>query len=264
MQTFAEEIEIVIAASLLLFLITSFVAVFAIIYERRRRRFIHDKRDMRASFQQEILKSKLEMKESTMHHISQEIHDNIGQLLSLAKLNLSTLSLTESPESEEKLRNAKSLVSKTINELRTLSKTLNSDFLMNESLANLLANEFEALQRLNLFTADFKVVGKEIPIEPQKQLILFRISQETINNAVKHAQPKKIEAILEYQNQKLSLVIKDDGTGFAPPNFTKSQVKKAIGTGLYNLQYRATLIGASLSIDSAPNQGTTVQIDLPL
>lgn len=262
MQVFAEEIQIVIAVTVLLFMITSFVVVFIFIHQRKYIKSIRERNKLKHAYEQEILKAQLEMKEQTLHTISQEIHDNIGQLLSLAKLNLNTLDPKNLEKSAEKISSTQHLISDAIQDLRSLSKTLNSDFIRKEYLSQSLQFEVDLINKLGLIPITMKIEGQENPLDPKKQLIIFRIVQEVINNTIKHAKAKSVSIKLSYLAEKFILNITDDGKGFDAATINNKGNRK--GTGIHNIYHRAKLIGAQLSISSKPAAGTNITLSIPI
>lgn len=253
MQAIAEEVQLIIAATLLLFLITSFVVGFIFIHHHQHRKYRQEKEELKSMYQQEILKAQLEMREQTLNFISQEIHDNIGQILSLVKLNLNTLSL-DTPQLSEKVGTTKNLVSQAIVDLRNLSKSLNTNHIYQQRLSELIQLELKLIEKTGQYETNFTAKGNEVPLDHQKQLIIFRITQEILNNIIKHAQAARITVELNFCEQ-LKLIISDDGSGFAP-----SLIRG--GTGINNMKYRAKLIEATLEIESAVDKGTNVVLTL--
>ena len=168
---------IVIFGTLFLLLITSFLVVFVLIHRNQNIRYAKEKEEMKDAYQQEILKAQLEMKEQTLHTIAEDIHDGIGQILSLAKLHLNTIKIEESDSAASKISDIKELVTRAIQDLRHLSKTLNSDFLSKQKLTESIQFELDQIQKTKHYTATLEVKGDERPFDPHKQLILFRIAQ---------------------------------------------------------------------------------------
>ena len=209
---------------------------------------------MQTQFQQALLQTQIEIQEQTLKTISQEIHDNIGQVLSLAKLNLNTLKLNE----EQKLNDTKQLVSKAINDLRDLSRSLHGDKIAELGLPDAIDNELKILQNTGQFNTQFKTKGHTYKLTPQKEMVLFRIVQEAMNNAVKHSRAKNITVQLQYEPSQFILTISDDGDGFDTVALPAAQK----GIGLNSMQNRAALIGGTFSIQSAQGNGTVITISL--
>jgi signal transduction histidine kinase len=254
---------IIISGTLLLLLVASFVTSFLFLYQRRQNAYIQEKEELKNLYQQEILKAQLEMKEQTLYTVAQEIHDNIGQILSLVKLNLNTVVLEESSPAAQKVSATKGLVSKAIQDLRNLSKTLNSEHVSHQKLSHSLQHELDLIGRTGTCLTQLQVEGTEKSLDPQKQLIIFRIVQESLNNIIKHAQAQHISVILQYLAGRLHLSIQDDGTGFDKTLLQQNNARDK-GTGLRNMHNRAQLIGATFQINSQPGKGTLIQLSLPV
>ncbi len=213
---------------------------------------------MQASFQNELLQTQIEIQEQTLKTISQEIHDNVGQALSLAKLHLNTFEDMESESNKTKINDTKQLVSKAINDLRDLSRSLHGDRIAELGLQEAIGNELKILQNTGKYKTELKITGNSYKLEPQQEMVLFRIFQEAFNNAEKHAKAKNINVQLLYEAAAFQLMISDDGIGFDSESLLPAQT----GIGLKSMQNRAALIGGSLSINSKNGNGTIINIEL--
>lgn len=258
MDKFSTPVTLIIIFSVLLVLIAAGIMLLMVIYQKRRLQYIKERQELQARFQQEILRTQLEIQEQTFKTISQEIHDNIGQMLSLAKLNLATLDLQKSVQAGEKIGSARDLVSKAIHDLRDLSKTLNTDTIAASGLMNAVEAELLLLQRTGALQTAFDIEGTPARLDAQKELILFRIVQEALHNVIKHARATMIQVGARFEHGHLKLSIADNGLGF------ENSSGKNQGSGLRNMQSRSQLIGAQWKLESAAGQGTTVQITLPI
>ncbi|MEO6541648.1 MAG: sensor histidine kinase, partial [Ferruginibacter sp.] len=193
--------------------------------------------------------------EQTLKTISEEIHDNVGQVLSLAKLNLNTFESNP----EKKLIDTKHLISKAINDLRDLSRSMHGDRIAELGLHQSLVDELQILQNSGSeFETHFKISGEKYKLPQQHEMVLFRIVQEALNNAIKHAKAKNINLHLFYTPESFTLTVRDDGKGF---DASVTQNKK--GIGLKSMQNRARLIGATCIFQSSFNNGTSITIELP-
>ena len=208
---------------------------------------------MQTQFSQALLQTQLEIQEQTLKTISEEIHDNVGQVLSLAKLNLNTLEYN----TEQKLEDTKQLISKAINDLRDLSRSMHGDRIAELGLQQSLTDELQILQNSGEFETHLKTAGENYKLPPQKEMVIFRIVQEALNNAIKHAKAKNISLLLNYQPEVFVLTVQDDGIGF---DSDKVQNK---GIGLKSMQNRVQLIGGTCTLQSTPSNGTSITIELP-
>lgn len=129
----------------------------------------------------------------------------------------------------------------------------------NQGFVNAIGAEVERIQKLQLFSIDFSVTGEEKDLGEDRQLILYRICQELLHNVVKHAQPRSVKLLLEFEEQQLNIRLADDGVGFNPGE----AASKAGASGMTNLNNRARLIGGSLYLNSALGKGTDCFIQIP-
>lgn len=238
---------------------------------------------MHQEFQHEMLSSKLEMQEQTFQEISQEIHDNIGQILSLAKLHIVTMDAAGSTVLENKIRDSKNLVTKAIHDLRHLSHRLNTDYIAELGFDTAVKREIETINRSGAYETRFALEGSPYRLDPQKELILFRIVQELLNNILKHARARTIAVELNYGFEALLVVVHDDGRGFDrvaldSPSGNGREPGQANGNGhdaaepagddrglgLKSMYHRARLIGAGFQLNSAVGAGTTAVIRIPV
>ena len=228
-----------------------FIVVYIFLQQNRKQKHLLEKRNLQSKFDQALLQTQLEIQEQTLKNISEEIHDNVGQVLSLAKLNLFTFENT----SEPKLQDTKNLVSKAINDLRNLSRSMHGDIIAQLGLQQSIANELAIIKNTRQFITKLNFSGKAYKLDQQKEMVLFRIVQEALNNSIKYSKAKNITVGLNYESTCFLLTITDDGTGFDTLNTT--------GIGLKSMQNRSALIGAVFSLDSQPGTGTTISIELP-
>lgn len=244
------------SSSLLLILIFFFLLFFQ--YHKRRLYHANELNRVRQEYDQALMQSQLEIQEQTFKVIAQEIHDNIGQMLSLAKLNLNTLNLEQQERALAKVSDAKELVGKAIQDLRDLSRTLNTDHIAALGLVRAIDNELQLLQKSGVVQTNMEVKGKVVKADPQKELILFRIVQEAIHNVIKHAQATMVAVTAVYEGSHLRLSIADNGKGFDGSD------GRCDGSGLTNMRSRSKVIGAQLHIDSHTGKGTNITIQLPI
>jgi len=251
---------IVIGSASLLVILTFFFLLFL---QNSRRKFHHQQelQMIQTRFEQEILLAQLEIQEQTMKNISQEIHDNIGQTLSLVKLNLNTIDIQKQDIVPQKIANSKELVTKAIADLRSLSKSLHTDSILSVGLTKAIEFELRLIDKTGVYQTELKISGDPVSLDPQKELILFRIMQEAMNNIIKHAKATSISITMEYADKILVLSIEDNGCGFEMQAETGN---RDLGIGLRSMQNRAQLINSKFVIQSHPSSGTRIQITVPV
>jgi len=259
LQAKADIIKVIAAGTFLLLFFAVIIILFAYSYRRKHLKHLDEKEKLQAQFQKELLLAQLEMQEQTLKMISQEIHDNIGQTLSLAKLTLNAMDM-EKDISFEKLNQSGVLVGKAIQDLRSLSKTMETETILEAGLINAIDFALKLLENSGNYHTEFKIEGYPIRFDPQKELIIFRIVQEAINNVIKHAAANQLTITCCFESQIFYLVIQDNGKGFDTPAQDKQMNK---GSGLRNMRNRATLIGGELHVETSSISGTQLKLELP-
>lgn len=258
MAGLSEDVSIIVVSTAFLLLVAIGIVVLVLVYQKRQNQYLQERATMKAAFEKELLEAQLEMQELTLKNIAQEIHDNIGQTLSLAKLNLNTIQPDKPDTAPQKIANTKELVSKAIVDLRTLSKTLHTEAVLAVGLTSAIEMELRLIEKAGVYETALAIEGTPLPLDAQKELILFRAVQEALNNAIKHSGASKIEVLLRYTPETFGVVVKDNGKGFA-----LHDDNKANGSGLRNMRNRAKLIGGRLEMASA-STGTEIRLNLPI
>jgi len=248
-----EKIDIIIsvvATSLFILLLVISVLFLFRIYLKRKNKLLLEKERMNIEFEQTLLKSQLEIQEHTFNHISREIHDNIGQVLSLVRIHLNTL---QTSDAGQKLELMDELMGKAIGDLRSLSHSLDGDHIRNKGWTAAVIKLLNDLQKSGKYKTLIEL-DEDLPeLGSDRPIILFRMIQETITNIIRHAAADSISFSAKKLSRQIAIEIKDNGKGFDPG-------KLSPGLGLQNLQNRAKMINAGLTINSEPGKGTIVTI----
>lgn len=260
MQISSKDLIFLIGLTSVIFLIAPVsIIIYVNLYNRRKKRHKEEKDLLKKSFENELLRSQMEVQEQTMQNIATNLHDNIGQLMSLTAVTLSTINLNDPSRIAEKIESASQLAKRSVKELRQLSRLIYGQELLKMGLAEAIAFELEFLKAAGLHAITFEsnYVIKEGRYD--KEIILFRIFQEVLNNAVRHAEATSISVTVEQDSKMLKLAIKDNGKGFNEAEI----VKEKRGMGLFNIRKRVALIGGDVTIIAAPDAGTEIVIVIP-
>lgn len=204
--------------------------------------------NLKDDWERQLRYCELKTREETLNYVGSELHDNIGQLLALVKLNLT---LQQNPKLDE----AKNLISQIIRDVRNLAHSLNSDIVRDQSLRISILNEVERLKKITYYNINFNSGTEEFPLQPDVQTGLFRIFQECISNIIKHSGAKTIHADLQFAGKTVKLTIQDDGSGFDVQN-------SEMGIGISNMKARARVLGGQLDLISAAGKGSTLVITI--
>jgi signal transduction histidine kinase len=254
---------VTIVGTVILIFLGIFIISFLLLYSSRHNKFVLEKKQLQIQFQQTLLESQLEIQEQTVNVVSQEIHDNIGQVLSLVKLNIGTIDICQPETAQVKINDSRDLVGKVIQDLRNLARSMSTTYITEMGLLRSVEYEVEMIRKSGAFLPLLHVEGQVIKINSQQELIVFRILQELINNIIKHAAAKKVDIRIVFTEELLNITVIDNGKGFDTTQLTYTGIS-AFGLGLRNMKNRAQLIGADFSITSIPGTGTTANIRLPL
>jgi two-component system NarL family sensor kinase len=250
-------IILVIGVAIVFLSLSTFITIFVIYYQRRQLKFRRTTTELKANFTQQLLQSHLEIQEQTLNAISTEIHDNVGQTLSLAKVQLNIIDQNEVLD-KSLLAEAKESVSKAMTDLRDIAKSLNSERIVSSDLPEITAQELHRINRSGIMITSITTEGEIRNIQDEQKLIIFRMIQETLQNIIKHSRAKNVDAKFLYQENFLQIQIKDDGKGF-----DRELLSKMDGLGLQNITKRALLIGGEAIVDSKLNEGTVITINVP-
>ncbi|MCB0473125.1 MAG: histidine kinase [Flavobacteriaceae bacterium] len=247
---------VILIATLIVVLFVVIIVVIFSIFQNRKIKFIFEQKEAEQRYKDEIIRSKLETQEQTLQNISWELHDNVGQLLSVARMQLNILQRSLAEKDRSLCDETGNLISKSLQEIRTLSKLLNPEVVKNIGLAEALQIEVDRLNRLN-YQAGLQIEGDPLPIAKNDEIILFRIIQEFISNSVKHSKTDKLDISLKYNPDCLIIRARDYGVGF------NSDIVRQ-GSGLINMEHRAKLIYTDFKITSEKDQGVLVTLTYPL
>jgi signal transduction histidine kinase len=257
-----KDVEIFVVTGIIITLLfIAFIISFLLVNQRRHFYYLKEKQELKNTFQQTLLQSQLEIQEQTLQHIGRELHDNLGHIASIIKINLTTLTkdLDDSTKALDKIEATKELTRQLIGDLKSLSVSLGADRIAQSGLAKALETEVDRLNKTGQFTTTITQEGNLPAIEKDKVVILFRMAQEILNNMVKHSVARHITVGLNASENSFILAFSDDGVGF-----DTDEKKNSGGAGLRNLQHRAKLINAQLTMQSSPGNGSRVTIELPL
>lgn len=257
MVTTDEEVVFTLISGTVLLLFFVVVVIVAVTrYQNRKQRHLTDVQRLQHEAEQLVLKTRLEVHEKTLTDVSREIHDNIGQILSVVKLNLHAIQ--NRPETTtEQMPLTIELVNNAIKDLRNLSKVLNAEYANKQPLTTLLKREVEVINHAKMFTINMEVAGDEQPLPTDRNLVVFRIAQECLQNVIKHAQASIVDIKVSYSDQTCVVDVEDNGIGF-----DVSQAKQ--GNGYTNLMARTGLIGAQLDVNSILGKGSKITLTVPL
>jgi signal transduction histidine kinase len=250
----------------LIFFISIFLIIFVgggILYilqsKRKKIENIKEKEKLQTMHQQELLSTQIEMQQQTMQHIGREIHDNVGQKLTLASLYTQQLSFeNKAPQINDKIENISTILNESLQELRRLSKTLIDDTIAENNIVDLLEGECHKIKAIKFCNVLFTTSQKNMDLSYSQKNVLLRVVQEFLQNSIKHSKCTEIAVSIVQENNFVKLFLKDDGVGFEMEN------KTAKGIGLKNIAKRIQLLYGTYDLTSNIDKGTALQIQIPI
>lgn len=238
-------------------IVAGLIILFFIVFTKRKNQLLYKQMQQQREFEEALSKTQLEIQEQTFKNIGREIHDNVGQMLTFASMQLNALSATVTDTLKDKVNDTKSIVSDSLQELRMLSKTLNGDVILNLGLLNSVKNEVERLNKLQNMSAELTISGDTEKIRNKNdEIFIFRIIQEAISNTLKYAEADTVNITMQFNPSVLHIEVADNGKGFDESTITN-------GSGLVNMKSRAELVHANCTINSKPNHGTKITLEYP-
>jgi signal transduction histidine kinase len=254
--------QLIIYGTIVAIIFIAIIILFIVFYKNRKKNFAKEKQSLTQEWQRELLTAKIEVQEQTLQHFCTELHDNIGQKLSVARIYINKLEAAklESTEKED-LTNISTLLGAAINDLRNTANSLNPDYIADWNLSESLQREMTRINQTNFANCSLSIVEGSCDIlNKQQELLLFRICQEFIQNSIKHARCSNISASINFKNHVFSMTLKDDGIGFKADELGKENK----GSGVKNILNRAKILGAEVDINSTLEIGTSLNLSLEI
>ncbi len=248
---------IFLSGTLFITIFVSALILFLIQYKRKQVKFYTEKLEIQHRYDTQLLQTKLEVQEQSFKYFSEEIHDNAGQLLSSVKYQLYNIKDESHEENTiQRVTEATELLGRAINDLRNISHTLNNSFVAKAGIAEAIEKELTYIHSAKNLEAKLHVSGEIYNLGNERELLVFRIIQEAIANALKHAKPTAIDVYLDYGSAMFAVNIHDNGIGF------NRNENKSDGIGLDNMNMRADMLKGRLTINSLLERGTTIRLEV--
>jgi PAS domain S-box-containing protein len=200
------------------------------------------------------------LQEEERRHLARELHDEVGQALTAAKINLQTAMKESNGAKSKRIDETAAILEKLLGQVRQISLDLRPPTLDDLGLVPALRSLLD--QQGRRASVAVHLSAKNIPenLDPEIQTTCFRIAQEAITNVVRHANATRIDVELARENGNLRLQVRDNGRGFD----VDSAQPQAVGLGLIGIKERAALVGGRTKIVSSPDKGTAIEVLLPL
>ena len=255
-------ISTVIFLILIVIIIMSILIIILLIYNKKEKEKLEYEIELiNVNSQKNLLKTQLEIQEQTFQQISREIHDHIGQRLTLARLYINQLATNISEKKLDAMNESSSLIEEAIGDLKQLSRSLTANLIKDEGLLHALEFEITRVSRVISIEINLNHEG-DLPFMPlDNEIVIYRILQESLQNVIRHAEATRVDIHLKHSTEALTLIIEDNGKGFNPELIANR--KQGTNSGLSNMKTRAELLQGMMHIVSKEGSGTTLQFTFP-
>jgi signal transduction histidine kinase len=236
-----------IVIGLLIAIIIVFFIISIVSYHRRYIRL-----------QRERIFAEITIQENERRRIATDLHDSLGPLLSSVKLQINSIAINDA-EDQQIINRAGRHLDEIISSIREISYNLLPNTLQRKGLPEAVREFISHINSKHVLNIRFYQM-KEFIIPPEKEIHLFRMIQEIVQNTLKHAQAKDLQIALGQENSNVLILTKDDGIGF---DIDKAR-KETTGLGLKSIESRAEILRGVINMESIPGQGTNYFVKIPL
>jgi signal transduction histidine kinase len=196
--------------------------------------------------------------------VARELHDQVGQSLTIVKLNLDMLRATNNVAGAKALLDeGKGLVDLALGQVRDLSLLLRPAMLDDLGLETALQSLLSSHSKRAGYDAMFRTDGLQERLAPELEVLCYRVAQEALTNVARHAQAKHVWLDVILRDGRLRMTVRDDGIGF-DPEAMRARAVQGNSMGLLNMAERARLGAGDFHIASVVGKGTTLTLDVPL
>ncbi len=233
------------------------IILFVLYYQKRMTEEKLQRQQMELQFQKKMIEAALESQENERRRVAADLHDSIGAMLSTIRLSLIT-HVKRNEHDAESITESKKMLDDTIDSVRRISRDLMPSTLEKFGLSLAVKEMCDRFQTTTSLPIVFEEIGKTPHLSKTRELMVFRIIQELLNNALKHSGASVLKVILK-NSGNLDVIVEDDGAGF---DLNEQQIEGK-GLGLFNIENRARLAGGAVIFDSEVGKGSKIIISIP-
>lgn len=245
-----------------MFLLAGAIVMFTTFYQKRMLQEQYKRQQLEIAFQQKMIEAALQSQEEERRRLAGEMHDSIGAMLSAIRLGIT--SLGKQIPNPQLIDFPKEMLDETIQSVRRISRDLMPATLEKFGLGSAVAELCDRFQATSNLPIHCEQLSELPPFDKTRELMLFRIVQELINNALKHAHATAISVTLRHSpDHEIELTVEDDGVGF-DVDAIKNSREPGRGLGIFNIENRVRVLGGSIAYDKTKTKGSKTSIKIPL
>jgi len=257
-QQLPDFIIFLLVGTFILLLLCGAVIFFVLLYQRRVLQNKLDIQNIQTDHQKKLLRATIDSEEKERNRMGSELHDSVGAMLSAIKLNMKMLGI-DPANFEKNSQEITTYLDETIETVRNISHDLYPAGLKNFGMFGVLKEHIEKFDNNKQFSVILKNEGEIFRMSARRELMVFRIIQELLHNAIKHSRASKIEISLNWLDHQLDIKVVDNGIGFSTNQLKEG--KK--GIGLYNITNRAEVIDGKVFFNNSENGGASIDLYIP-
>jgi signal transduction histidine kinase len=248
---------VLVVGSLGMMVLVSGLLVFLYGYYKRRIRHLEELKHIEIQHGVAMLKNSIDVQEREKQRLAADLHDDLGAILSAVRLNFSRISAQlDTPFVSE----TKEMIDIAITEVRKISHSLSPAVLEQFGLSRAVADMFHKIEQASGLDVELDIEDLEQNrLESKKEISLYRVLSELLNNTLKHSKADKIELRVYLKEDHLFCVYSDNGQGCDP-----DEIHKKGGMGLKNIESRMQVLEGSVTFESKPAEGMVVKMQIPV
>jgi two-component system, NarL family, sensor kinase len=244
-------INLVAVGAALVMLFTTFIIYFVTKFRSDKINHLRERDKMKATYDSTILQVQMEISEQTLQKISQEIHDNVGQRLTLAIMYLQGLPIP----GEDSSKHTIGILEQALDDLRHLSRSLNGSYILNNGLELTIEHEVEVINKSHKMRCRYECHGERHNLGEKEEVVLFRCVQEALNNALKHSGGSRLEIRMNQTENGVTIFVEDFGH--------TTNLAAVTGVGLISMKQRIDLLKGRFEMHAKETGGIIVEMHVP-
>jgi signal transduction histidine kinase len=235
------------------------IILFVVFYQKKMIQEQLKRQQMELDYQQKMMEAALESQENERKRVAADLHDSIGAMLSTIRVGITTIA--KQMNDPQSLDQPKLMLDDTISSVRRISRDLMPSTLEKFGFAQAVKEMCEQFQATALMPIVCHEHGEIKAMHKSRELMLFRIVQELINNALKHSYATEVIVNVTGEDE-IILTVEDNGVGFSPDDF-KSPTANGKGLGLFNIENRVRVLGAKMEFEKNRKKGSKTIVSVP-